>query len=88
MPIKVLDDAGLRAKGINYSRQHRDRLVKAGKFPPPIALGGNRVGWIESEIEDWLLERIAARDAALPVTRPRGRHLKQINTEKSEARAP
>jgi prophage regulatory protein len=79
MSIKVLDDAGLRAKGISYSRQHRDRLIKAGKFPPPIALGSNRVGWIESEIEDWLVERIAARDAALahPVSRLRGRHLKQ-----------
>jgi prophage regulatory protein len=82
MSIKVLDDAGLRAKGIRYSRQHRDRLIKAGKFPPPIALGDNRVGWIESEIEDWLLQRIAARDAALanPVLRLRGRHLKQSNT--------
>ena len=51
---------------------------EAGKFPPPIALGDNRVGWIESEIEDWLLERIAARDTALakPVPRPRGRQLK------------
>ena len=47
MSIKVLDDAGLRAKGITYSRQHRDRLIKARKFPPPIALGDNRVGWIE-----------------------------------------
>ena len=83
MSIKVLDDAGLRAKGITYSRQHRDRLIKAGKFPPPIALGeGVWVGWVEFEIEDWLLERIAARDAALagPVPRLRGRHLKQTNT--------
>ena len=83
MSIKVLGDAGLRAKGITYSRQHRDRLIKAGKFPPPIALGDNRVGWIESEIEDWLLECIAARDAALakPVPRPRGRHLKRIRRD-------
>jgi prophage regulatory protein len=81
MSIKILDDAGLRAKGITYSRQHRDRLIKARKFPPPIALGDNRVGWIESEVEDWLLQRIAARDATLakPVPRPRGRHLKHTN---------
>lgn len=32
--------------------------VKAGTFPAPISLGDKAVGWIESEINDWLNARI------------------------------
>ncbi len=27
-------------------------------FPTPISLGGRAVGWIESDIDDWLTEKI------------------------------
>lgn len=37
-------------------RQERD-----GRFPRRIRLGGNSVGWIESEVADWLAERMEAR---------------------------
>lgn len=30
-------------------------------FPKPVRLGGNSVGWIDTELEDWLAEKIAAR---------------------------
>ena len=45
-----------------YSPQHIDRLEKAGKFPRRVQLGPNRVGWIESEVMDWLDTRIADRE--------------------------
>lgn len=32
-------------------------------FPKPISLGGRSVGWLESEVSEWILERIAERDA-------------------------
>jgi prophage regulatory protein len=32
--------------------------ISEGKFPPPIYLGPRAVGWVESEIEDWLTSRI------------------------------
>jgi prophage regulatory protein len=32
--------------------------VKAGTFPPPISLGAKAVGWLESEIEDWISCRV------------------------------
>lgn len=38
-------------------------LVAAGKFPAPVRLGPRRVGWAESEIEKWAMERVAERDA-------------------------
>lgn len=34
-----------------------------GTFPKPIRLGGKAAGWIESEIDAWIAQRIAARDA-------------------------
>ncbi|MEA9428377.1 AlpA family phage regulatory protein [Aeromonas caviae] len=30
-------------------------------FPKPIRLGGNSVGWINEEIEDWIYRRAASR---------------------------
>lgn len=42
-------------KGIPYSRQHVDRLEKAGNFPKRIKLGPATVGWFEDEL-DALLE--------------------------------
>ena len=37
-----------------YSRQHVDRLEKAGKFPLRVKLGQNRVGWVYDEIVEHL----------------------------------
>jgi prophage regulatory protein len=34
--------------------------IKAGTFPRPIQLGAQSVGWLESDIDAWILERIAA----------------------------
>lgn len=32
--------------------------IAEGTFPRPIALGPRAVGWLESEIEDWLRQRV------------------------------
>lgn len=37
--------------------------IAAGTFPKPIQLGAQSVGWLESEIDTWLRERIAASRA-------------------------
>jgi len=37
--------------------------VKRGTFPKPIKLSARAVGWLESDIERLLAERVAARDA-------------------------
>jgi prophage regulatory protein len=34
--------------------------VASGTFPAPVNLGARAVGWLESEISDWLAGRIAA----------------------------
>jgi prophage regulatory protein len=37
------------------------RLEKSGRFPKRIQLGGNSVGWFESEVNAWLEEKRAER---------------------------
>jgi len=46
-----------------YSNSHVARLEKAGKFPKRIQLGPNRVGWVETEVMDWLQQRLDCREA-------------------------
>lgn len=36
-----------------------------GHFPKPVMLSERRVAWIESEIDAWIAERIASRDATI-----------------------
>ena len=45
-----------------YSPQHIARLEKAGHFPLRVQLGPNRVGWVESEVLDWLSVRLTRRE--------------------------
>ena len=30
------------------------RAVRAGRFPAPVKLQGNRVGFVDSEVQDWI----------------------------------
>jgi len=41
------------------------KYVEAGTFPQPVPLGGRSVGWVEQEVEDWVLARIEERDATI-----------------------
>ena len=50
-------------KGIPYSKPHLWRLIRAGKFVRPIRLGENRIAFPEHEIDLWVQEKIAERDA-------------------------
>ena len=51
---EVVARTGLSARSIR-------RLVAKGDFPPPIRLGRRTVGWLESEVEAWILARAARR---------------------------
>ena len=44
--------------GISNSTLHR--LINAGNFPAPIQLGPRAVAWVESEINEWIEQRIEA----------------------------
>ncbi len=40
------------------------QYIREGNFPKPISLGARNSAWVESEIEDWILEKIEQRDLA------------------------
>ena len=68
--MRLLNRFDLQALGIKFSRQHLKRLIKAGKFPRPIKPGTGTNGpdaWINSEINEYFVARIAARDSQPPV---------------------
>jgi prophage regulatory protein len=48
---------------VTYSFAHTARLEAMGQFPKRVRLGTGRVAYVESEIQDWIDQRIAARDA-------------------------
>lgn len=60
MPLIPLQD--LPSKGICYSRNYIDRLIKEGKFPKPVFLSPRRRAFVESEIDAWLKDRVDQRD--------------------------
>jgi prophage regulatory protein len=45
-------------------RTQIEKLVAEGRFPKPIKISDRRKAWLESEVQAWLAERIAARDNA------------------------
>ncbi|ARU26062.1 AlpA family transcriptional regulator [Cellvibrio sp. PSBB006] len=42
------------------------KYVGEGRFPKPVSLGDRAVGWVESEVQDWVLARIEERDTGMP----------------------
>ena len=46
-------------KRVGICRSHAHQLIAKNQFPAQIKLGPRASGWIESEIETWLENRIA-----------------------------
>jgi len=59
---QLLDYADLRARGIRYAKPHLWRLWTKGKFPRPVKLSASRNVWRADEIQEWIEQRINARD--------------------------
>lgn len=41
------------------------KYIQEGFFPVPVPLGGRAVGWVESEVEGWIADRVRERDVRL-----------------------
>jgi len=50
--------------GVPYSFAHIARLEASGQFPKRVRLGACRVAWVAEEVQAWIDERVAIRDAA------------------------
>ena len=63
------EPAFLRRKQVEtrtgLSRSTIYQYIKDGAFPKPVPLGPRAVGWLESEVSDWIGERVKiARDGS------------------------
>ncbi|HIF9512853.1 TPA: AlpA family transcriptional regulator [Photobacterium damselae] len=38
------------------------KFMEESRFPKSVSLGDRAVAWIESEVEDWIVEKISERD--------------------------
>ena len=63
MAVRLIPYDQLAAKGIPYSKPSLWRKERAGTFPKRVPIGDNRYAYVESEIDDFIGEMIAARDA-------------------------
>ena len=46
---------------VPYSASHIWRLERSGQFPRRVRLGGNRLAWLQSEVNSWVDGKIALR---------------------------
>ncbi|MHB1300819.1 MAG: helix-turn-helix transcriptional regulator [Burkholderiales bacterium] len=61
-PLKVLRRREVQLRtGLPCSSLYA--LIAQGDFPQPIPLSINRVGWLEHEIDDWIMRRANSRNA-------------------------
>ena len=52
----VMDRTGLARSSIYFK-------IREGTFPRPVSLGQRAVGWLASDIENWIENRVAASRA-------------------------
>ncbi|NHK29190.1 AlpA family phage regulatory protein [Parvularcula flava] len=76
--MKLLSYEDLIARGIPYSRVHLWRLSQQGKFPMPVKISTNRNAWVESEINQFIEDKILDRDGILPTAAKQSPTKKQI----------
>lgn len=42
---------------VGVSKGQIYKLIRSSGFPRPISLGSQAVGWVESQIDEWLLDQ-------------------------------
>lgn len=60
--MRLLSLEDIHARGISFSRPHIYDLISNGKFPKPVKIGSRKNAWLESEIDQWIMDRVAQRD--------------------------
>ena len=61
MSQTLLSYEQLKEKGITLSKMQLWRNERDGKFPRRVTVSAQRIAWVESEIDEFIEARIAAR---------------------------
>jgi predicted DNA-binding transcriptional regulator AlpA len=61
--MQLISYDALKTKGITLSKCQLWRLEKVKKFPKRVSVSEARYAWIESEIDEYVAARAAARSA-------------------------
>jgi predicted DNA-binding transcriptional regulator AlpA len=64
---KLIDPREVKRK-TTLSEREQQRRAKDGRFPKPVKIGegkNGRIAYVENEIDDWTVARIAERDHQL-----------------------
>jgi prophage regulatory protein len=59
-PVRLIREKEILER-TGLSRTQRWRLEREGRFPTRVQLSERAFGWIESEVEAWIAERIRER---------------------------
>ena len=64
-PLRILRHEQVREK-LCVSRAKLFAMVSAGQFPKPFPIipGGRSVGWLEHEVDEWIMARRNASEGA------------------------
>jgi prophage regulatory protein len=62
-PIRLILEREVLSRA-PYTRAYLYQLEERGEFPRRLKLGPKKVAWVESEVDDWIKQRMAERDAA------------------------
>lgn len=60
-PTRILRLPDLKAK-IRLGRSAIYDMISRGEFPRQVQLSARTSGWVESEVDIWILQRVALRD--------------------------
>jgi prophage regulatory protein len=60
--MRLLSRDDLAAKGISLNKATIWRKLKIGEFPRPVKIG-NRLAWVEQEIDEYIARLVAKRDS-------------------------
>ena len=56
--LRVLRRTKVQAR-VGLSRSTIYAQIAEGTFPKPISLGARAVGWLESDVQNWIKQRLA-----------------------------
>lgn len=62
------------ARRVGFHPEHVMKLVRAGRFPQPVRIGASAIAFVESEVEDWMAERVRERDEGVANAAPAANH--------------